>query len=533
MKSIVLPPKRTHGNPETWTAVHSVVITGANGSGKTRLGVWIEDNNTPRNVHRIAAQRALQLPDLAQPMPYERAASQLYYGTYEPDWNENQRLVNKRHTRWGGQPDLQMLSDYALVVSTLFADETRRNREYTNAARASVPTTPPPECSLDVLQRIWAVIFPHRELVIGQDRVSARIPDGDREYAGRMMSDGERVTFYLLGQVLSAPKDAIVVIDEPEIHLHRAVLSPLWDEAERCRPDCTFVYVTHDLEFAGTRTSARKVWARAYDGTNWEWEEVEPVSQLPDELVFQVLGSRRPVLFVEGDLNSLDTALYRILFPGKFILPVADCQQVIRARLGMSELNSLHNLAIDGLVDRDHRSSDEIKALRDEGIMVADVAEVENLFCMPSVLLAVAKQLHNPDPDGAVQKAQARVLAEFHKSINTQAAAFAIAEIQFMLNGFGPKAGKSNIFSLQADLKSHVAGIDVPRIFESAYDLFQNTITSGDYDAALRFYNCKGMISFVAHALGTTSAAYCNIVMGIVSSPQGLSIVEELRSRIF
>ena len=121
-----------------------------------------------------------------------------------------------------------------------------------------------------------------------------------------MMSDGERVAFYLLGQVLCAPTDAIVVIDEPEIHLHRAIQVALWDEAEKSRPDCTFVYITHDLEFAGARSAARKIWVKSFDGSSWTWDEVEPQEDLPDHLVFQVLGSRRPVLFVEGEANSLD-----------------------------------------------------------------------------------------------------------------------------------------------------------------------------------------------------------------------------------
>lgn len=135
MEKIILPPKGSGKRNESWADVQSVVITGANGSGKTRLGVWIEDNNPDRQVHRIAAQRALNLPDLVNPMPYERASSQLYYGSYEPGWNELQYRQNKLHRRWGGQPVLQMLSDYELVVSTLFADETRRNRAYTAAAR--------------------------------------------------------------------------------------------------------------------------------------------------------------------------------------------------------------------------------------------------------------------------------------------------------------------------------------------------------------------------------------------------------------
>lgn len=192
----------------------------------------------------------------------------------------------------------------------------------------------------------------------------------------------------------------------------------------------------------------------------------------------------------------------------------------------------MHNLAIDGIVDRDHRSNDEITALRADGIIVADVAEVENLFCIPAVLLAAARQLNVADTEGTVQRAQARVLSELQKAMNAQVAARAIAEIQFKLNGFGPKAGKADTRTIQSDLANHVAGIDVARIFMEAADLFTSIVATDDYDSALRFYNCKGIVSFVAGVLGVNARTYCNMVTGIVQSPQGSSIAGELRSRL-
>ncbi len=532
MNAVILPPKGPGKPNESWDGVHSVVITGANGSGKTRFGVWIDDNNPARRVHRIAAQRALNLPDVVDPLPYERATSQLHYGSYEPTWNELQYRQNKLRGRWGGQPVLKMLTDSELVVSTLFADETRRNREYTSSARSTVPTAKPPDCKLDVLQRIWSAVFPHRELLIRQDRISARIPANDKSYAGRMMSDGERVAVYLLGQVLCAPEGAIVVIDEPEIHLHRAIQCPLWDEAESSRPDCTLVYVTHDLEFAASRSGARKVWTKSYDGSQWEWEEVQGSTELPDELVLQVLGNRRPVLFVEGDANSLDRALYRALYPNKLVFPVASCHSVIGARRGMQRLSSLHNLAIDGLVDRDRRSEEEIGALRSEGIKVADVAEVENLFCVPAALLAAARRLNLPNPDEVVQAAKTHVINELQKGMDTQIAARAIAEIQFRLGGFGPKAREASASTVQSQLAGHLATIDTARIFKQSTDLFQSIVSNADYDAALRFYNCKGMISLVAAALGISRRTYCNMIIGIIRSPDGALVTAELHSKL-
>lgn len=43
------------------SSTQSYVLVGANGSGKSHLGAWIEQHND--NVLRISAQRALSIPD--------------------------------------------------------------------------------------------------------------------------------------------------------------------------------------------------------------------------------------------------------------------------------------------------------------------------------------------------------------------------------------------------------------------------------------------------------------------------------------
>ena len=530
VSNLVLPPKQAGSANEDWADVRSVVIVGANGSGKSRIGVWIEQQNT--FVHRVSAQRALALPDLVNTMPYERAASQLYYGSYEPNWSVAQHNQQKFGRRWANDPFTFMLTDYQLVLSTLFAEEARSNREYSNASRVSIPTTMRPDCSLDVLQRIWAVVFPHRELIVGQDKIAARAPNSSQEYAGKMMSDGERVAFYLLGQVLSAPPKAIIVIDEPEIHLHRAIQAALWDQIETSRPDCVFVYITHDLDFAGTRSGARKIWVKAFDGNHWEWDELEAYQELPEQLLLHVLGSRRPVLFVEGDQNSHDAALYRALYPDKMIVPLENCQKVIDTDKAMRQLLHLHNLETSGLVDRDRRSNDEIAALRDCGLKVADVAEVENLLCIPAALETAATQMQCHNVKAMVEAAKQRVLTELKKGVDAQIAARAIAEIQFRLSGFGPKAGNADAMMIQAEVVKHVSTIDVVATFQQSRDLFDDIIARADYDAALRFYNCKGITSFVAGALDLKSQAYCTMIIGLVRSDSSGPLAKEMRKRI-
>lgn len=56
----------TASHPEGTNTIEnngSVVIIGANGAGKTRLGSWIEFSSTHRlKVHRISAQKSLSMP---------------------------------------------------------------------------------------------------------------------------------------------------------------------------------------------------------------------------------------------------------------------------------------------------------------------------------------------------------------------------------------------------------------------------------------------------------------------------------------
>jgi hypothetical protein len=198
----------------------------------------------------------------------------------------------------------------------------------------------------------------------------------------------------------------------------------------------------------------------------------------------------------------------------------------------MRQLLGLHHLETSGLVDRDHRSSDEIAALRSYGLRVADVAEVENLLCIPAALEAAASQIKCDDVRAIVEAAKQRVLTELKKGADAQVAARAISEIQFRLSGFGPKAGNADAAMIQAEVTKHVSTIDVAITFKQSRDLFDDIIARADYDAALRYYNCKGITSFVAGALGLKAQAYCTMIVGIIRSDCMGALASEMRKRI-
>lgn len=220
----------------------SVVIVGANGSGKSRLGAWIEKNTgADVVVHRVSAQRALDLPDYAVMKSLEQSNNDLLWG------NEQPRYANQAHKwshRWGNRPETFMQNDYGKVLSTLFARSADRDKQHTKEARETGRFSEVPDAPIDVLIKLWNEILPHRTILLDDGKVSVRHVSLGKEYHGKEMSDGERVALYLMGQCLCAPAGSILVIDEPELHLHSSIMQSLWDKLEEAQKDCLFVYIT-------------------------------------------------------------------------------------------------------------------------------------------------------------------------------------------------------------------------------------------------------------------------------------------------
>src|SRR5436309_15111026 len=133
MMNFDLPPKKKGSPSERFEDVRSMVIVGANGSGKSRMGAWIEQSAGAK-AHRLTAQRALSIPANVQPRAYEQAESTLLYGHYDPGQKPEQRAASKFGNRWGDEPATHMLGDFEHVLALLFADEAKRNRDYSRAA---------------------------------------------------------------------------------------------------------------------------------------------------------------------------------------------------------------------------------------------------------------------------------------------------------------------------------------------------------------------------------------------------------------
>lgn len=517
IKSITLP--RPEGDHQIITTGKNLLFVGANGSGKTRLGAWLDMSSPEKEkVFRISAQKSLAMPDTSTPKSIDQAENDLVFG-----YAENRNKVN----RWGQKPAIFALNDYQKLMVYLFSDETEENAKFKVAQRESATRLDPPLTKMDKVKQTWERILPHRELVIGGLRIQTRVRgDNGDVYNASEMSDGERVIFYLIGQCLAAPQDGIIVIDEPELHLHKSVQAPLWAEIERLRPDCLFVYLTHDVDFAVAQEGAQRIWLKSFNGATWDWELLEDNDDFPDELLIEVLGSRKPVLFVEGINGSHDVSLYREVFVGFLVIPRGSCEQVIQAVRALRTNTQLHHLQVYGLIDRDRRTLPEIAALQADNIFTLDVAEVENLFCTQEILALVSSRLAR-DVSVDFNQAVSQVFRQLNSELDTQVSLRVIAEVKFKLNCFDARA--RGVPALTVALQQLTQSISIQDLYSQFERELQAVIQTSNYRELLRLYNRKSLPNQVGNTLGLKTGQLAELVVRLARTDERTAVVDAIK----
>lgn len=468
-----------------------IVLVGSNGSGKTRMSVWIENNNQNNNVHRISAQKSLNMPSNVSPKNIEIALQELYYGTSEGYTNNKQG--RKKIYRWSNKPETAMLDDFNKLLVYLMSEYSQRSIEY-REKHISGDLEFTNTTKLDLIKKLWEEIVTHRKLKISGGKIETSKSDEEEFYSGSEMSDGERVIFYFIGEVLSVPENSIIIIDEPENHLHRSVLMKLWNSIEDLREDCVFIYVTHNLEFATSRLDSQIIWVKEYYGNNkWDYELIK--EDIPESLMVEMIGSRKNILFVEGKADSYDFKLYSELFKEYTVIPVESCQNVIQSTKSFNQLNRLHNLNAKGIIDRDRRTEESIEKYKEENIYSPLVAEVENLFLIPEVAEQVMIHLLKEDKEieDALNQLKEGIIKFLSINKEEQAVLFTKQVVQNKFNEISNcKAQNIDEYKEKIDMVQHK--INVRDIYDRFISDIDKIIENKDYSNALKIINNKALI---------------------------------------
>ncbi|MDR1402204.1 MAG: DUF4435 domain-containing protein [Tannerellaceae bacterium] len=507
-------PKRLNTNIPVTLDAKGVVVIGANGAGKSSFGKDLMERYGEQAEY-ISGMHALFL----------NTQNDVWIETNEI--NHLQELLVKRVFT-------PRLSACEKLILQLQNEEFDTAVNYKEACKTH-PGLRPPVTKIDRIQTVWERMFPLNRLVrkSGFIEITSASRKGEA-YTPERMSDGEKIVFYLIGAILCSRPDALLIIEEPEVMLHDSIKNVLWDEIEAMRPDCTFIYLTHDIQFATSRREGICLWIRSYDGDNhiWDYVLIEDNDNFPEELYIELLGSRKPILFVEGtSTNSIDNRLYPLVFPDYLVKPVGGCQKVIETTKAFRQLNDFHLLDSMGIIDRDRRTQGEIEYLHEQRIFVPDVAEVENLLMLESIIKIVARRLMK-DPESVFGEVKENVIKLFEKDLENQVILHALYRVRKKLE----TAVDRKIGTIE-ELAEHVDGlretIHVHDIYSGIKDKFIRYAETKNYEKILLVYNQKGMLpqSHLCKICGISNKeSYLNLILSILK--EGKPDAEMIRTAI-
>ena len=472
----------------------SIVLIGANGAGKTRMSIWIDENNPDINIHRISAQKSLNLPQMVSPTEIQMAEEEFLYGTSN-DNKEWLKQYGKKSSRWGNSPETYLLNDYEKLMQFLMTENYEKSIEYREKHKNGHEEFDN-DTRLEKIKEIWEDVILHRKIKICAGKIETSNRNEDDYYNGCEMSDGERAIFYFIGEVLCAKENSLIIIDEPENHLHKSILVRLWNAIECSRPDCMFLYITHNLDFASSRINSQIVWVKEFfveDG--WKYDLLDDINS-SDSLKLEIMGNRQKVLLVEGTASkSIDRKLYSKVYPEFNIIPMESCNAVVQTTKAYNQTNNLHYEEVKGIIDRDRRDEEEIAKLKKNNIFVPKVAEIENLFLITDVIRIVAEKQDKSEIEQIICEVQNKTFEFLNSKIEEQALLFVKQKSQnYIVKKINEQV--STIEEYKIKLSELISVDDLQSMYDQEIEKMNKIIEERNYLAALRVINNKGLLPY-------------------------------------
>ena len=510
-------------------------VVGANGAGKSALFQhWITSVGGP-NVKRIAAHR------------------QTWFTSGNLDFTARSRRDFETNVRsWDKQADARWMEHspaerQSAVLFDLVAKDNTRYRtigqyiDNSNPDEATVFASKSESRfkQLNDLLRLGTLTVSLRNS--NDEEIQAQHNGNDLSFSIAQMSDGERAAALMAANVLTVDPGTILLIDEPERHLHRSIIEPFLSALFAKRQDCAFVISTHEIALPIANPAANVVILRSCVWSDsqpraWDGEVLESGAKLPEDLKQDILGARRRILFTEGTVSSRsrDLPLYGAMFPELSVIPKGSCSEVIRAVNGLRSSQEHHHVEAFGLIDRDDRQPDETERLAEGGIFALDVCSVESLYycsdAMEAVALRQAESLGR-DPQAMVEDATQRALEAIGTAEDLPEVMAARRSERLVRNRF-----TTHLPDWQR-VKAAGAQLTISEPIENPYqgelNCFKGLVGSGDLDGLIARYPLKhsNVLDRIAQTMRCADRAdYERMVVARVREDD--SLVHKLKDRI-
>lgn len=479
----------------------TLFIVGANGSGKSGLmqNLYVQHR---QNARRIAAHR------------------QTWFASDAIDLSPHRKIqIERQIANSDTQADARWKEERAsdrssIAIYDLLDAENVRARSIASAVDKDdvkhAKLLSKSESRIAIINRLFRISNIPIEISIHENERILASKEGSDYYSIAELSDGERNALLVAVNVLTCPGETLILIDEPERHLHRSIISTFLGNLTAERPDCAFIVSTHDIALPMQNNEASKtliIRGCEYENKKpyrWHADLVDKGLPVDTQTKIDILGARRRLVFVEGDADSLDKALYSLLFPGVSIVPKSSCKSVEAAVDGINSAEDLHWLDAWGLIDSDGRSTDDLADLEGRGIFALNCYSIESLYYDVKIIRCVANRLaevDGNDPATRCSEAIKSALSSVGPHATRLSARIAEKKIREVIFGMLPSPAEMSSGGVMA------CEVNIRDYIEAERNTIEDFIEADNYEGILRRYPLRETpaLGAVAKALGFQS----------------------------
>ncbi len=451
-----------------------VIIAGANGSGKTRLKQAIVSTlqGSPQMDMTIEATRKEE----AEPKYFGAPSIEIkqgktnqilnkyinsrkygagrYVGSLvQIDSNRSMQTLKYNAVNWlGGDPDdidapsnfyfntfssrwqgfVNYIHQKSASRDKKLADELKKNP---SKGEEIIRRNPDP---FEKYKNIFTELLPEKQLLDinpAQPREFQYKDKSGQVLSFNSLSSGEQEVVKVLFDVARKEiKHSVIIVDEPELHLHPTLTFKLIEALKSIGEHTNqFIFLTHSADLISTYYSTGNVYFidSSQSGSN-QAHRLSDLNNTHHEVV-QLIGQNlglfavgKKLIFVEGESSSIDRLTYHTIAQSidteMKVIPVGSVFNLMTLNSIEEQIrNSIFGIEIYMIRDRDGLNDAQITEIEKNGrIKCLKRRHIENYFLDEELLLKVAEQLYltktNPGLDLSLIKNGIKRIAE--ESIN-------------------------------------------------------------------------------------------------------------------
>lgn len=427
---------------------NTVIIAGANGSGKTRLkqaivqtlqgspqinmtiGATRKEEREEKyfNGNTLVVQKGVQNNILNNYINSRKYSSSGYVGSLvQIDSNRNVETLKYNPVNWlGGDPDdketvsnfyfnpfsnrwsdfMNYIHQKSAARDKKLADELKKNPKNGEQIINDYP---------DPLQKykdIFSALLPGKEL---QD-INPAAPrefhfkvGNSNSFPFHSLSSGEQEVVKVVFDVVRKDiKHSVIIVDEPELHLHPTLTFKLIETLKTIGDHTNqFIFLTHSADLISTYYSTGDVYFidNIQTGAN-QAHKLSELNHSHNEVV-QLIGQNlglfavgKKIIFIEGENSSIDRLTYHSIvqkiIPEAKVIPVGSVANIITLNTIEEQIrNSIFGIDIFMIRDRDGLNEKQIEEIEKNGrIRCLKKRHIENYFLDADILYKVAEKLY-------------------------------------------------------------------------------------------------------------------------------------------